>query len=110
MVDGKLDIGGGFLRAYQVSVDRLVDVHLIVLARFEAGESTPKLSIELVMPSGDSQTMSVDMPWAPDESDEEDLGFAFWPLLIPAEDDGLYRLIIGGGEDSLTLPLRVMSR
>lgn len=113
-VNGKLDVSGGVARYFKAGHDRVARITLVVLTRFEAHDSAPKLTVEFVRPSGDSQAVDVDVPVALAGSPEGEMGFAIWPLWMPVEEDGEYSVVVremdGGSDgDSISLPLTVRS-
>lgn len=105
IVEGKLNVQGGVLRSCQVGHDRIARLNLIVFTQYEAGDQAPTLTVELRRPDDDAQTMQVDWPLR--ESPEGEIGFAFWPLWLPVETDGVYRVTVSGDNGSVSLPLKV---
>lgn len=106
VVAGKLNVEGGLLRDFEVGPDRIARMTLVVLTEFESGDSAPGLSIEFVRPSGDSQDERIEMP-PQSVAPAGDIGFAYWPLWVPVEQDGRYLLVVRGDAGSVTLPLTV---
>lgn len=104
VVDDKLDIQGGFVRFVRAGPDRVASLNLIVFTELEASDIAPKVNVEFVTPSGDSQMEQVDMPG---RSTEGGVCFAYWPLWIPVETDGQYVLTVSGDEGAVSLPLTV---
>lgn len=105
-VDNKLNVRGGVLDSCRVGPDRVAKVTLVVLTQAEAGDKAPKLNIEIVKPSGDSQTVEIDIPKA---TLGGEIGFAFFPIGIPVETDGRYLLSVTSRGGFVSLPLRVQS-
>lgn len=108
VVDGKLDVRGGFLRHFQVGPDRTAEMTLIVFTEFEDGDTTPQLTVGLMKPSGDSQEEQIDVP-APSMAPGGEVAFAFWSIVIPVEEDGKYLLEVRGDKGAVSLPLTVQS-
>lgn len=108
-VDGKLNVEGGVLRYYRVGPDRVAAIQLVVLTQFQAGDSDPRLDIELIAPTGDSQQMQADIPMAVPESPDGEIGFVFWALRAAVETDGRYLVVVRADEGSVSLPLTVIS-
>lgn len=106
VVDGKLNVQGGFLRHFRVGSDRTADMTLIVFTEFEAWDTAPKVTVGLVKPCGDFQEEQIDMP-VPSVAPGGEVGFAFWPILLPVEADGKYLLEVRGDEGAVSLPLTV---
>lgn len=106
VVDGKLNVRGGFLRHFQVGPDRTAVMTLIVFTEFEDRDTAPKVTLGLVKPCGDAQEEQIDMP-VPSMAPGGEVGFAFWPILIPVEADGKYLLEVRGDEGVVSLPLTV---
>jgi hypothetical protein len=106
--DGKLDVRGGFLRHFHVGPDRTAEMTLIVFTEFEDGDTTPKVTVGLMKPSGDSQEEQIDVP-VPSLAPGGEVAFAFWSILIPVEDDGKYLLEVRGDKGAVSLPLTVQS-
>lgn len=104
VVEDKLDIHGGFVRFVQAGPDRVASLNLIIFAELETSDTAPKVNVELVTPSGDSQVEQVDMPRM---SAEGGVCFAYWPLWIPVETDGQYVVTVSGDEGTVSLPLTV---
>lgn len=106
--DGKLNVEGGLLRNFPVGYDRVVRATLVILADFLASDAAPTVTVELITPSGDSQTTRVDVPHtAPSDTPYGEPGFALWPLWIPAETDGEYQLVVSADEGSVRLRFNV---
>ena len=103
-VDNKLDVRGGVLAACEVGPDHIAKVTLVVLTRAEAGDKAAKLNIEVVKPSGDSESVELDIPGATLGGEN---GFAFFPIGIQAETYGRYVLEVTSGGGSVSLPLRL---
>jgi hypothetical protein len=106
VVGGKLNVVGGVVHRFRTGPDRVVNLTLVVLAQFDTSESGPKLTVELITPSGDSQSERLEMPPV---SLGTEVGFACWPLWVPAETDGRYVFVVSGDEGSVSLPLTVYS-
>jgi len=124
VVDNKLNVQGGVLASCPVGPDRIANVTLVVLTQAEAGTTRaalfggssvttppggkpPKLNIELLKPSGHYQALQIDIPEAALGGDN---GFAYFPMVIPAETDGRYMLIVSSGGPSVCLSLRVQGQ
>lgn len=108
VVDGMLDVRGGAFSHFVADPDRVARLNLVILVRFDAGDNARRLRVELVAPSGESQALQVEMPT--DVSyDEEEVGFAYWPLWIPVETDGRYEFVVTADEGMVSLPLMVRS-
>ena len=69
-------------------------------------DTAPKVTLGLVKPCGDAQEEQIDMP-VPSMAPGGEVGFAFWPILIPVEADGKYLLEVRGDEGVVSLPLTV---
>lgn len=104
VVDGKLNIEGGFLRSYRAGIDRVATVTLVVFTEFQAGDDNPVLTVRFTTPDGDSQSEQIAMPHT---SGPGEAGYAIWPLWIPVEINGRYLLAISGEEGLVTLDLTV---
>ena len=104
VVDGKLNIrGAGFLYPY-VGPDRVARVTLVVITRVLQSDTAPKIGIQLIYPSGDSQAVEVEVPA---ESLFNEIGFAYWPLWLPVEIDGRYVLVVTCDDSSVSIPMSV---
>jgi hypothetical protein len=108
-VDNKLHVWGGVLDRCQVGTDRIARFVLVVLTQTEAGDRDararqPKLDVEIIPPSGQSQTLHLDIPKAVFAGEN---GFATFYLGIPAPTDGRYVLLATVGSHHISLPLTV---
>ena len=105
-VDGKLDLRGGMVQRVVVGPDRTAVLTLVVLVEFAPGDVGPVITLVLITTSGDSQTRQMYMPvvGSPDE-----IGFAWWPLWFPVEEDGKYRLAVSADQGATNVPLTVLS-
>ena len=106
-VDGKLQVEGGVLSHFRVGFDRVAALSLVALTQFEPHDTAPRLTIQFVTPSGDSQAEQIEMPPVFIGSAEPEPGFACWPLWLPVETDGRYSLVVTADHGSVTLPLTV---
>lgn len=104
VVEGKLNIEGGFLRSYRAGIDRVATVTLVVFTEYEQSDANPLLTVEFVTPGGDAQAETVPMPQI---GAAGEAGFALWPLWVPVETDGQYLLVVSGDTGSVRLPLAV---
>jgi len=92
------------LSSAQVGPNRVASVTLVVLTLADPSDSAPKISIQLIDPSGDSQVLEVEVPAV---SLSSEIGFAYWPLWIPVEIDGRYVLVVACDDTSVSIPLSV---
>jgi hypothetical protein len=111
-VDNKLHVWGGVLDRCEVGPDRIARFVLVVLTQTEAadrradGVRQPKLDVEIIRPSGESQTLHLEIPKAVLRGEN---GFATFYLGIPAPTDGRYVLLVTVGSHNITLPFTVYS-
>ena len=108
-VDNKLHVWGGVLDRCQVGSDRIARFVLVVLTQTEAADrradaSRPKVDVEIITPSGDSQNLQLEMPKAALGGEN---GFATFYLGIPAPIDGRYVLVVTVGSHNISLPFTV---
>jgi hypothetical protein len=108
-VDNKLHVWGGVLDGCQVSEDRIARFVLVVLTQTEAADRQPrapqpKVDVEVIRPSGDTQTLHLDLP---DATFAGENGFATFYLGIPAPVDGRYVLVVTVGSHNISLPFNV---
>ena len=108
-VDSKLHVWGGVLDRCQVGPDRIARFVLVVLTQTEVGDRgrgarQPKLDVEIIPPSGEPQTLQLDIPKAAFAGEN---GFATFYLGIPAPVDGRYVLLATVGAHNISLPLTV---
>jgi hypothetical protein len=108
-VDNKLHVWGGVLDNCQVGDDRIARFVLVVLTQTEAGDREPgapqpKVDVEIIRPSGDTQTLHLDLPKATYAGEN---GFASFYLAIPAPTDGRYVLLVTVGAHNISLPFTV---
>jgi hypothetical protein len=108
-VDNKLHVWGGVLDGCQVGADRVARFVLVVLTQTEAtdrhpGVRQPKLDVEIFPPSGEPQTLHLDIPEATFAGEN---GFATFYLGIPAPIDGRYVLLVTVGSHNISLPFTV---
>lgn len=105
VVDGKLNIEGGFLRSYRAGIDRVATLTLVVFTEFQDGDAEPHLEVAFTTPEGDSQSERIAMPQT---APPGEAGFALWPLWIPVETNGRYELVVSADEGAATLDLTVV--
>ncbi|MBV8928084.1 MAG: hypothetical protein JO152_03025 [Mycobacteriaceae bacterium] len=110
-VDNKLHVWGGVLDRCEVGPDRIARFVLVVLTQTEAADrradaEPPDVEVEIIRPSGQSQTMHLDIP-KPALAGEN--GFATFYLAIPAVTDGRYVLLVSVGAHNISLPFTVYS-
>ena len=103
-VDGKLNVRGGVVSSARVGPNRVARVTLVVITRAEPSDTAPKISVQLIDPSGESQAFEVEIPAA---SLSSEIGFAYWPLWIPVEIDGRYVIVVASDSSSISIPLSV---
>ena len=110
-LDSKLHVWGGVLDRCEVGPDRLAKFVLVVLTQTEAGDRddaarTAKMDVEIIPPSGDSQSMHFELPEATFRGEN---GFATFYLAMRAPTDGRYVLLVSVGAHHISLPLTVYS-
>jgi hypothetical protein len=108
-VDNKLHVWGGVLDRCEVGPDRVARFVLVVLTQTEAADrhaDPPKVEVEIIRPSGESQTMQLAVPKAVLGGEN---GFATFYLAIPAPTDGRYVLVVTVGSHHISLPLTLYS-
>lgn len=109
-VDSKLHVWGGVLDRCEVGDDRVARFVLVVLTQTETADRrdrTATVDVEIIFPTGDSQTMKLDLPAATFRGEN---GFATFHLGINAPIDGRYVLLVTVGAHNISLPLTVFSR
>jgi hypothetical protein len=110
-VDSKLHVWGGVLDRCEVGSDRLARFVLVVLTQTEAADRDDakhdaKVEVEIIPPSGNSQTMHFELPEAAFRGEN---GFATFYLAMRAPIDGRYVLLVSVGAHHISLPLTVYS-
>jgi hypothetical protein len=108
-IDNKLHVWGGVLDRCEVGPDRIARFVLVVLTQTEAADRRsdarqPKLDVEIIRPSGESQTLRLEIPKATLRGEN---GFATFYLGIPAPTDGRYVLLVTVGSHNISLPFTV---
>jgi len=106
VVDNKLNITGGVISACRVGPERTAQATLVVLMQPESTDRDPKIALEVTDPSGNTETVQLDVP---PSSLGGEVGFVFYPIQMPLPADGRYVLAVSSNNGFVALPLNVSS-
>ena len=96
--------GGGF--AFSADFRRLFSAFLVVLTQSEPFDKSPKLNVDVVKPSGETEALQIEIPH---NSLGGEIGFAYFPIRIFVETNGRYVLTVRSRGGSVSVPLKVSS-